>query len=135
MTKKGETSALKAWLFVLASLLDDAIVLALIFLGLWLFHVKITWVLILIIGLVMVAFVFIMHKAIVPSLRRKKITGTEGMIGMVGRVMEPLRPEGTVKVKDEYWNARSVEGDIGTGEEVEVVGIAGLSLEVKRRAL
>jgi membrane protein implicated in regulation of membrane protease activity len=133
MTKKGETSVLKAWLIVLVSLLDDALVLVLIFLGLWLFHVKITWVLILIIALVMVAFVFIMHKAVVPSLLRKKVTGTEGMIGIVGTVTEPLSPEGMVKVKDEYWKARSVEGDIGIGEEVEVVGIAGLSLEVKRK--
>lgn len=133
MVKKSEISVLKAWLIVLVSLLDDAVVLTLVFLGLWLFHVKITWTLILVIGLVMVIFIFIMHKAVVPSLRRKKVTGTEGMIGMVGKVTEPLSPKGTVKVKDEYWKARSVEGDIGIGEEVEVVGIAGLSLEVKRR--
>jgi membrane-bound serine protease (ClpP class) len=134
MTKKGETSALKAWLIVMASLIDDAIVLALIFLGLWFFHVKITWTLILVIALVMVAFVFIMHKAVVPSLRRRKVTGTEGMIGMVGKVTEPLSPVGTVKVKDEYWKARSVEGDIGIDEDVEVVGITGLTLKVKRKS-
>jgi membrane protein implicated in regulation of membrane protease activity len=133
MTKKGETSLLKAWLLVLVSLIDDAIVLALVFLGLWYFHVKITWVLILIIALVMVAYVFIMHKAVVPALRRKKVTGIESMVGMVGRVTEPLAPVGTVKVKDEYWKARSLEGNIAAGEEVEVVGIAGLSLEVKKK--
>jgi membrane protein implicated in regulation of membrane protease activity len=133
MTKKGETSLLKAWLLVLVSLIDDTIVLALVFLGLWYFHVKITWVLILIIALVMVAYVFIMHKAVVPALRRKKVTGIEGMVGMVGRVTEPLVPVGTVKVKDEYWKARSLEGNIAAGEEVEVVGIAGLSLEVKKK--
>ena len=133
MTKKSEISVLKAWLIVLVSLLDDALVLALIFLGLWLFHVKINWVLILVIGLVMVAFVFIMHKAVVPSLMRKKVTGTEGMIGMIGKVTEPLKPEGSVKVKGEYWKAKSVEGDIEIGEEVEVTHIVGLSLEVKRK--
>jgi membrane-bound serine protease (ClpP class) len=133
MGKKGEISVLKAWLIVMASLIDDAIVLALIFVGLWLFHVKITWVLILIVALVMVAFVLIMHKAVVPSLRRRKVTGTEGMIGMIGRVTEPLNPEGTVKVKDEYWKARAVEGNIGVDEEIEVVGVAGLSLEVRRK--
>jgi membrane protein implicated in regulation of membrane protease activity len=130
---KGEMSRRKAWLIVLVSFLDDAVVLALIFLGLWLFHVKITWTLILIIGLVMVAFVFIMHKAVVPSLRRRKVAGSEGMIGTVGMVMEPLNPEGTVKVKDEYWKARSVEGDIMVGEEVEVMGVTGLKLEVKKK--
>jgi len=130
---EGEMSRRKAWLIVLVSFLDDAVVLALIFLGLWLFHVKITWTLILIIGLAMVAFVFIMHKAVIPSLRRKKVAGREGMIGTVGIVMETLNPEGTVKVKDEYWKARSVEGDITVGEEVEVMGVIGLKLEVKKK--
>ena len=133
MTKKSETSVMKAWLIVLVSLLDDAAVLALIFLGLWFFHVKITWTIILVIGLVIVAFVFIMHKAVIPSLLRKKVTGTEGMMGMVGKVTEPLEPEGTVKVMDEYWKAKSVDGNIGISEEVEVVRIEGLNLEVKRK--
>ena len=133
MTKKSEISVLKAWLIVLVSLLDEAAVLALIFLGLWFFHVKITWAIILVIGLVIIALVFIMHKAVIPSLLRKKVTGTGGMIGMVGKVTEPLKPEGTVKVNDEYWKAKSVEGDIGIGEEVEVVRIQGLNLDVKRK--
>ena len=133
MAKKGEISILKAWLIVMASLIDDAIVLALVFVGLWLFHVKITWVLILIIALVMVAFVLIMHKAVVPSLMRRKVTGPEGMIDMTGTVTEALNPEGMVKVKDEYWKARSVEGNIDIGAEIEVTGITGLVLEVRKK--
>jgi membrane-bound ClpP family serine protease len=133
MNKKGEISALKAWLIVLASLIDDAAVLALIFLGMWYFHVKITWPLILLIAVIMAAFVFIMHKAIVPSLRRKKITGAEGMIGAIGKVTEPLNPAGTIKIKGEYWEARSIEGDIEVGSTVEVTKIDGLHLEVKRK--
>ena len=101
---------LKAWLMVLASLIDDAAVLVLIFLGLWYFHVKITWPLILLIAVVMAAFVFIMHQAVIPSLRRRKVTGAEGMIGAIGIVTETLKPVGTVKIKDEYWQAKSIEG-------------------------
>jgi membrane-bound ClpP family serine protease len=123
----------KAWLFVLASLLDDAAVLALVVLGMWFFRVKITWVLVLIICLGMGGFVFIMHRAIIPSLLRRKSTGREGMIGMTGTVTELLRPEGTVKVKDEYWSAKSVEGNIDVGEKIEVAGITGLKLEVRRK--
>jgi len=133
MSKKGETSALKGWLLVLASLTDEAAVLALLFLGLWYFHVKITWLIILIIVVAMVVFVIIMHQAIVPSLRLKKVTGGEGMIGVAGKVTQPLRPKGVVKIQDEYWQAKSIEGDIGAGEGVEVVGIEGLKLEVRRK--
>lgn len=123
----------KAWLYVLVSLLDDAAVLALLVLGLWYFHVKITWVLVLIICLGMGGFIFIVHRAIVPGLLRKKSTGREGMIGVTGTITEPLKPEGTVRVKGEYWSARSVEGDIGVGEEIEVVSIEGLKLGVRRK--
>lgn len=132
MNKKGEPSSLKAWLIVLASLLDDAAVLVLIFLGLWFFHVKITWAIILVVGLVIVAFFLIMHRAVVPSLRQRRVTGADGMVGLTGEVTQPLRPKGVVRIKGEYWRARSVEGEIGAGEEVEVLGIKGLDLEVRR---
>ena len=133
MNKKGEISALKAWLMVLASLADDVAVLVLIFLGLWYFHVKITWPLIVLIAVIMAVFVFIMHKAIVPSLRRRKVTGAEGMIGEVGKVTEPLKPAGTVIIKGEYWQAKSLDGDIEVGGTVEVMRIEGLRLEVRKK--
>jgi len=126
-------SALKAWLIVLASLLDDAAVLTLIFLGLWFFHIEITWAIILVVALVIVAFFIIMHKAVVPSLRRRKVTGAEGMIGLTGKVIESLKPEGTIEIKGEYWNAKSVEGEIRAGETVEVLEIDGLMLKVRRK--
>jgi membrane-bound ClpP family serine protease len=133
MPKNSETSILKAWLFILASLIDDALVLALVFLGLWYFHVRITWVIIMIIAMGMVVFVFIMHRTVVPAMRRRKVTGREGMLGMTGRVTQALDPKGMVDIKGEYWQARSVEGKIERGEVVEVVGIEGLKLEVRRK--
>ncbi len=133
MNKKGEISALKAWLMVLASLLDEAVVLAVVFLGLWYFHVEITWWLILVIAVAMVGFVFVMHKAVVPAIRRRKFTVAEGMIGVAGEVTETLKPEGIVKIKGEYWQAKSIEGEIGIGSTVEVMRIEGLHLEVRKR--
>lgn len=123
----------KVWLIVLVSLLDDIAVLALIILGLWYFHVEITWGLILIIALAMAVFVFIMHRAIVPSLLRKKVVGAEPMIGLAATVTESLCPRGLVRIKGETWKAVSVEGTISIGEEVVVMRITGLSLEVRRK--
>jgi membrane-bound serine protease (ClpP class) len=133
MDKKGEISALKAWLMVLASLIDDAIVLVLVFLGLWYFHVKISWVVILIVAVAIIAFVFIMHKAVIPAIRRRKVTGAEGMIGATGKVTETLNPAGTIIIKGEYWKASSIRGIIDIGHDVEVVAIKGLNLEVKEK--
>jgi membrane-bound serine protease (ClpP class) len=134
MTNQGEISNRKAWLMVLTSLLDDAALLVLLFLALWFFDVKITWEIILAVVLVVAVFFVIMHRAVVPALRRRKVTGAEGMIGQKGLVIRNLQPRGTIKIKDEYWEAISQEGDIPAGEEVEVVGINRLVLEVKREA-
>jgi membrane-bound ClpP family serine protease len=135
MVNKGELSTLKAWLIVLASLLDDAVLLVLIFLALRFFHVKITWPIILVAGLAVVIFFIIMHKAVVPSLRRRQMTGAAGMIGLTGKVTQALKPQGVVKIKDEYWQAKSIDDDVDIGEDVEVVEISGLVLEVKRKKL
>jgi membrane-bound ClpP family serine protease len=135
MAKKGEMSLLKAWLIVAASLLDDAIILLLILLGLWAFHVQITWPVILVVAVVIIVFIVIMHKAVVPAIRRRKISGSEGMIGMTGTVTEPLKPAGTILVKGEYWQAKSIEGNLEIGDMVEVTGIRGLNLEVRKKEL
>ncbi len=125
---------MKSWLIVTIALLDDIIVLAIVFLVLWLFDVKISLTVGIAAGLVLGGFVFVTHRAIVPSFRRKKLTGAEGMLGLTGTVIDALDPVGTVKIKNEYWTSKSVDGIIETGEDIEVVGIHGLSLEVKRKS-
>lgn len=124
---------MKAWLIVLAALLDDVAAIVLIFAVLWFFDVELPLSAMIAIGLVFGTFVFIVHRAVVPSLRRKKVTGAEGMVGLTGEVAQSLQPKGVVKIKGEYWKARAVEGEIGTGEDVEVLAIKGLDLEVRRK--
>jgi membrane-bound serine protease (ClpP class) len=132
MAKKGEMSLLKAWLIIAASLIDDILITAIIFICLWLFHVEITWLLIVIVIVIMAVFVFIMHKAVIPAIRRRIAAGVEEMVGRIGEVTEPLNPNGTIKIEGEYWNA-TARGTIDKGEEVEVVGIDGLILKVRKK--
>jgi len=68
--------------------LNDIALLVLLFLALRSFHVKIAWTITRIIVQVMVIFFIIMHKAVVPAIRRRKMTGAEGMIGMRGMVTQ-----------------------------------------------
>ena len=133
MSNSGKISTLKAWLLVLVSLVDEAILLVLIFLGLKFFHVAITWPLILVVALVVIVYFFIIHKAVVPAIRRRNAAGADGMIGLAGEVTQALNSQGVIKINGEYWHAISLDGDIGAGEDVEVVGINGLILEVKRK--
>jgi membrane-bound serine protease (ClpP class) len=133
VNNKGEISTLKAWLIVLASLIDDALVLGLVFLGLWAFHVKITLAVILALAALIVAWGFIMHKAVIPAIKRRKINGAEGMIGVSGTVTESLDPVGMVDIGGEHWKASGVNGKIVAGSPVEVVAVTGLKLLVKER--
>jgi membrane-bound serine protease (ClpP class) len=62
---------------------------------------------------------------------RKPASGSEGMIGLVGVVIDRIAPNGKVFIHGEYWNAYSEEV-IEEGEEVEVIGIKGLKIKVKK---
>ena len=65
------------------------------------------------------------------AIRSKPKSGAEGLVGEVGVVKKKLDPEGLVFVHGEYWNATASE-PIEEGEKVEVEGVRGLHLKVKR---
>lgn len=59
-------------------------------------------------------------------------TAMASMIGKVGEVKHPLRPEGMVWIRGERWQAVSDDGSVlPIGTEVEVVSGEGLTLRVK----
>ena len=62
--------------------------------------------------------------------RRRVATGRAGMIGARAVTVEPLRPEGRVRLGDEIWNAVA-DGAVETGVEVEIAGVDGLKLRVR----
>jgi membrane-bound serine protease (ClpP class) len=66
-----------------------------------------------------------------PQFRKPQI-GKERMIGLIGRAVEPLNPEGQVKIGGEIWKAKSIGNGIDKGEEVEVVDTEGLKLFVRK---
>ncbi len=120
------------WLKVLVLLLDEAIILALIFVALRFFDVQIPLLTTILVLLPIAVLVVIIHIKVIPSFRRKQTTGREGMIGLEGRVVQPLTPVGVIYVKGENWKAKSVGASIEVDEDVEVAGIEGLTLKVVR---
>jgi membrane-bound serine protease (ClpP class) len=67
-------------------------------------------------------------------MRKKSVTGAEGLVGRVGRAAEAISSSGRVMVNGELWNACTPQGLIEPGAEVEVVAMRpGLILEVKPR--
>ncbi len=117
------------WLKVLVLLLDEAAILVLIFVVLHFLDVQIPLSITIPSVLLIGVFVFLIHIKVIPSFHLKQVTGREGMIGLQGEVVESLTPTGTVIVKGERWKAKSVV-NVEIGENVEVVGIEGLTLRV-----
>lgn len=57
-------------------------------------------------------------------------TSTSRMIGLKGKAVTEVAPEGRVSVQGEYWWAYS-RAKIAEGENVRVIGIDGLTLEIE----
>jgi len=79
------------------------------------------------------AFFAVAAWAVLRAMKRKVGSGREEMIGMSGKVVQDLNPEGTVFCHGEYWRARSFDGSfIGKDEPVIVEAADGFVLVVKR---
>jgi membrane-bound serine protease (ClpP class) len=83
------------------------------------------------------------------SMRLAETAGVDEMIGLVGRAASRIDPRGKIFVRGEYWNVDAsdgmksvgggqaaadgaVEAAIEEGEAVEIVGVDGLTLRVRR---
>jgi membrane protein implicated in regulation of membrane protease activity len=65
------------------------------------------------------------------ALVRNPVRGLVDMKGMKGVVVQPLRPEGLIKIGGELWNARAISGRTESGTNVVVVSQQGLKLIVR----
>ncbi len=93
---------------------------------------RVSWQVVLVMAMLLVLFFLLVIGAAVRAHMRKVETGEQGMLGEKGRALTALDPQGRVLVEGERWRARAVEGEVGEGEEVEVVDQEGLLLIVRR---
>ncbi len=89
----------------------------------------------IIVGLTILTAIFFFFVVVagVLALRKRPVSGREGLVGERGRAKSRIVPgsEGWVFVHGERWRAVSDE-EIEEGEEVEVVEVRGLTLKVRR---
>ncbi|MCS7209022.1 MAG: nodulation protein NfeD, partial [Fimbriimonadales bacterium] len=76
------------------------------------------------------AFLFVAYSGIRAQFRRK-VSGQERLVGMVGRVRSRLDPEGTIFVDGALWRAIALDPPIEVGEYVQVDRVDGLTLYVR----
>jgi membrane-bound serine protease (ClpP class) len=61
---------------------------------------------------------------------RRVQTGVENLVGAVGEVVEPLMPDGQIRVLGELWEAHA-RAELPRGAAVRVLKVEGLMLEVE----
>jgi membrane protein implicated in regulation of membrane protease activity len=61
----------------------------------------------------------------------RSISGHQTLVGMKGKAVKDLRPNGQARVKGQLWNVICPEG-AAAGDEVEVIEAEGMTLTVKR---
>jgi membrane-bound serine protease (ClpP class) len=76
------------------------------------------------------AIFLILLVALLKSFRQKAETGDEGMVGLVGVSDSEIHESGRIKIRGEYWNARS-SVPISAGKPVKVLAIEKLTLTVE----
>jgi len=67
------------------------------------------------------------------ALKRRPVTGSEGLVGLEGKAIEDITKEGgMVSLHGELWSAVS-DNDIEKGKGIVVVEVSGLKLKVKKK--
>ncbi|MCO6430237.1 MAG: nodulation protein NfeD [Deltaproteobacteria bacterium] len=72
--------------------------------------------------------------SLIQSARRKELTGSEGMVGMEAQALKNFSGKGKVFVNGEVWNAELTAGLAQKGELLDVVGVKGLMLDVRKKS-
>jgi membrane-bound serine protease (ClpP class) len=96
-------------------------------------EVKFGVVLPLVGGIAVIAGVFLYLT--IRTLRSPQRMGFEGMNGLKGTAKTALAPRGTVFVDGALWEAESLDGEIASGERIEVAGRDGAHSLLKVRKL
>lgn len=65
--------------------------------------------------------------------KRKPAIGLKTMIGQLAIVIVPLKPNGSVRVNGEIWQAESIGGEIAVDQEVKIIDVKDLKLIVEPR--
>jgi membrane-bound serine protease (ClpP class) len=76
------------------------------------------------------AILLILLVALFRSLRQKVATGEQGMIGQIGIADNDISRVGRVRIRGEYWQARS-SSPISAGKTVRVLAVENLTLKVE----
>ncbi len=117
---------------IITTLLDDILILLLLFVGLPYLGIHLPLALIIALALLWVGFAVFLYLVGGKVLKKKPLAGFTDMVNTRGTVAHALNPDGMVKIKGELWSAKSEGEPIDKNEEIIVVGQDNLKLIVRK---
>jgi membrane-bound serine protease (ClpP class) len=84
------------------------------------------------VALITLLFVVVVVRAAWRAHHQRPVSGKIGMIGLGGKAIGTLDPEGQVMVYGEVWRAEAVRPPIEAGQPIRVVDVQGLKLTVEK---
>jgi len=113
-------------LTIIISLVDEVIIIFVLFFVLSRFGIEMPIWLIITLVLIFSVITYVVYRA----LKKSPILGFDNMIGESGIAISKITREGTIKIGRELWAAKTDRDNIEKGEEVTVIGQTGLKLTV-----
>jgi membrane-bound ClpP family serine protease len=117
---------LRLLLMIVISMLDEAVIVAVILVLLSLFGIHLPVWLILLISLAFLLLTFAIYKL----LKRSPQLGFENVIGLEGRAVDTFERGGTARIRGSLWSVDSDGEKIEAGSQIKVIGQTGLKLKV-----
>ena len=120
---------LRLFLTIIISLADDAIIIFILLFILSRFGIDMPIWLIVTLALIFSVITYVLYRA----LKKNPLLGFENMVGKSGIAINKIKREGTIKIGNELWAAKTEGDNIEKGEEATVIGQTGLKLTVIKK--
>jgi len=118
---------------IISTLLEEAVLVGVVLWGLPQIGVEIPLPGLIILMLLWSGFSVFSYMMGTRALKREVVHDLPVPAGSTGKVVRRLAPDGMITIRNELWDARSVNQDIEVGKEVIVIGHDGLKLIVKQK--
>jgi membrane-bound serine protease (ClpP class) len=96
-------------------------------------YLRVSWYVIAAVVLVFVGFFGFAVRYVVKAHHKQVTTGSEGLVGLIGKVKQKIDPSGLVLVAGELWRATADE-PIEKEERVKVVSSDGMEIKVEKHS-
>ena len=109
-------------LAVISSIIEEAALAVIVLVGLPELGINLPITVLVVLMIAWAAIAVFSYRAGSNALKRKPLVGLGSMVGVRGKVVKPLKPEGLIKTGGELWRAKSIGEDIDRGVEIIVIG-------------